>query len=194
MSQQFSPRHLRAVTFPELHSTWLWQTGSGGGEQEVQVRSHGNNSTVNQSSSVEDFLNGPCPTDDGKWILPDGSGVLQLDDLWLAEVNRHQVDLQVLLNGGQRDEERFHVPDGHRENRVLMKTCSELCHRNPVEPSRYLEYPSCLQAETPSQLFHPSEHTVLQTPPLWTCSTELRPLRRTVRQRVGNEISFSPFY
>lgn len=43
----------------------------------------------------------------------------------------------------------------------------------------HLEYPSCLQAETPSQLFQPSEQMVLQTPPLWTCRTELLPLRRT---------------
>lgn len=48
--------------------------------------------------------------------------------------------------------------------------------------STYLEYPSCLQADAPSQLFQPSEQTVLQTPPLWTCRTELRPLRRTDRQ------------
>lgn len=45
-----------------------------------------------------------------------------------------------------------------------------------------LEYPSCLQAESPNRLFQPSEHTVLQTPPLCTCRTELRPLRRTDTQ------------
>ena len=48
--------------------------------------------------------------------------------------------------------------------------------------SQDLEYPSCLQAETPSQLFQSSEQTVLHTPPFWTCSTELLPLRRTDRK------------
>lgn len=49
----------------------------------------------------------------------------------------------------------------------------------PPELGPYLEWPSWRQAESPSQLFQPSEHTVIQTPPLCTCSTELRPLRRT---------------
>lgn len=45
-----------------------------------------------------------------------------------------------------------------------------------------LEYPSCLQAALPSLLFQSSEQTVLHFPWIWTCRTELLPLRRTERQ------------
>lgn len=47
--------------------------------------------------------------------VPEGCGVLELNDLWLAQVDGHQVVLQVLLNGGQRDEERLYVPDTHTQ-------------------------------------------------------------------------------
>lgn len=53
-----------------------------------------------------------------------------------------------------------------------------------------LEYPSCVQATLPSLLFQSSEQTVLHFPCIWTCRTELLPLRRTERQthatRAGN--------
>lgn len=45
-----------------------------------------------------------------------------------------------------------------------------------------LEYPSCLQAALASLLFQSSEQTVLHFPWIWTCRTELLPLRRTERQ------------
>lgn len=42
-----------------------------------------------------------------------------------------------------------------------------------------LEYPSCLHAESPSELFQLSAQTVLHSPRLWTCRTDLLPLSRT---------------
>lgn len=50
-----------------------------------------------------------------------------------------------------------------------------------------LEYPSCLQAALPSLLFQSSEQTVLHFPWIWTCRTELLPLRRTERQRHATQ-------
>lgn len=45
-------------------------------------------------------------------FLPGGGGVLQFDDLRLAEIDRYQAVLEVLLDGGQRHVERLHVTDG----------------------------------------------------------------------------------
>lgn len=50
--------------------------------------------------------------EDSRWFLPGGGGVLQFDDLRLAEIDRDQAVLKVLLDGGQRNVERLQVTDG----------------------------------------------------------------------------------
>lgn len=49
----------------------------------------------------------------GMCFVPEGCGVLELNDLCLAQVDGYQVVLKVLLNGGKRDKERLHIPDRH---------------------------------------------------------------------------------
>lgn len=41
----------------------------------------------------------------GSCLVPEGRGVLELDDLGLVQADGHQVLLEFLLNGGQRNEE-----------------------------------------------------------------------------------------
>lgn len=42
---------------------------------------------------------------------PEGGGALKLDDIRLHPVQGHQAVLQVVLDGGLRDEEGLHVPE-----------------------------------------------------------------------------------
>lgn len=62
---------------------------------------------------------------------PVGGGILQLDDLGLAEIDRYQAVLKALLDGGQRDKEGLHVAEreGALAKRLLPKE----------DGSRYLE-------------------------------------------------------
>lgn len=56
-------------------------------------------------------------------FLPVGGGILQFDDLGLAEVDRYQAVLKALLDGGQRNEEGLHIAEreGALAERLLLK-------------------------------------------------------------------------
>lgn len=45
--------------------------------------------------------------------VPEGCGIVELNALCLAQVDGHQVVLEILRDGGQRHEEGLHIPEGH---------------------------------------------------------------------------------
>lgn len=81
------------VTFPEPHAVRL-HTGSG-----------------DEQTTVATVL---IPVEVEVLFLPAGRDVLELHHLPLAEVDGHQVMLQLLINGRLGHEEGFHVPGGGR--------------------------------------------------------------------------------
>lgn len=62
--------------------------------------------------------------------LPVGTGVLQFDDLRLAEIDRHQAVLEALLDGGRGHKEGLQVAEGGRG----------LAQRLPAPPQRRGRY------------------------------------------------------